>query len=153
MDSKFSVGLIQGSIAEKPLILAIDEDEDNILVISYLIKSLSCRLITTTKGQHTLSIAKKYLPNLILLEIALPDADGLSIIKKLKQDKITQNIPIIVVTRLSGSKVRKRIESAGCNGYLCKPYLFEELESLIRRHLKGISQLSSSQWSSANQNE
>ncbi len=50
MDSKLSAELTQGSLEKQPLILAVDEDEDNILVISYLIKSLSCRLITATRG-------------------------------------------------------------------------------------------------------
>ena len=142
MDSKLSSDTIQGSVAENPLILAVDEDEDNILVISYLIKSLACRLITASKGELILPTAKKYLPDLILLEIILSDADGFRIIKRLKQDKLTQNIPIIVITRWSGTRARERIESAGCIGYLCKPYLFEDLEALIHPHLKEISKRS-----------
>ncbi len=151
MDSKLSAELTQGSLEKQPLILAVDEDEDNILVISYLIKSLSCRLITATRGQHTLAIAQKYLPTLILLEIALPDADGLKIIERLKQDKLTQKIPIIVVTRLSGA--REKIASAGCDAYLFKPYLFDDLEALIQPYLKGISQVSCLQYACATQDE
>ena len=139
MESKNSANLIQSSIVEKPLILAVDEDEDNILVISYAIESLACKIITTNNGQDTLTTANKYLPNLILLEIVLPDCDGFEIIKQLKQNKLTQNIPIIIVTRLSGTREREKIESLGCNGYLCKPYLFEELEAAIHPYLKIIS--------------
>jgi len=143
MDSKQSGNSIQGSVGEQPLVLAVDEDEDNILVISYLIQSLACKLITTNSGQNTLNIATKHLPDLILLEIALPDVDGFEIIEKLRQNKTTGSIPIVVVTRLSGTTEKERIINIGCNGYLCKPYLFEDLEDLIRTNLEILSEVRS----------
>ncbi len=143
MDSKQSDNSIQVSVGEQPLVLAVDEDEDNILVISYLIQSLACKLITTNSGHNTLNIATKHLPDLILLEIALPDLDGFEIIEKLRQNKTTGSIPIVVVTRLSGATEKERIIKIGCNGYLCKPYLFEDLEDLIRTNLKILSDVRS----------
>lgn len=137
MDSILSANPVPSLVAKKPLIFVVDEDEDNILIISYIIEYLACDLIIAKEGQNIIDTATKNLPNLILLEILLPDTDGFELLAQLKQNESTNKIPIVVVTRLSGIRERERIESSIGNRYLCKPYLFEDLENLIRTNLNG----------------
>ncbi|MBE9167205.1 response regulator [Pleurocapsales cyanobacterium LEGE 06147] len=139
MDLKLSSDLSTESFLEQPLVLAVDDNEDNLLLISYVLKSFQYRYITTTSSQQTLSIARNYLPDLILLDIVLPEIDGLEIARILKQDKSTNHIPIIAVTGLALADQREEIAKAGCDDYLCKPFLLEQLEAKITFHLNQFS--------------
>jgi two-component system cell cycle response regulator DivK len=135
MYSKLSFDLVTEPFSKRPLILAVDDDEDNLLLVSYILKPLQCRYITTTSGQQTLSLATNYLPDLILLDMVLPEMDGFEIARVLKQHKLTSHIPIIAVTGLALDDERDKIATAGCDDYLCKPFLLEELEAKIALYL------------------
>jgi two-component system, cell cycle response regulator DivK len=100
MDLNILTNSIQTSIGEKFLILAVDENEDNLMLMTYFFESFAYRIITARNGEEALSLAREYLPDLILLEIVLPDINGLEIVINLKQNEITNRIPIIAVTQL-----------------------------------------------------
>jgi two-component system, cell cycle response regulator DivK len=122
---------IQTSINEKSLILAVDSNEDNLILITYFLESFACQLITAKNGEEALFLATKYLPNLILLEIVLPDINGLEVVAKLKQNELTSQIPIIAVTGLVKIGDREQILRSGCDAYLGKPYLLNDLANVI----------------------
>lgn len=126
---------IQTSIEKKFLILAVDENQDNLVLLTYFLESFPYKLITAKNGEEALCLAKKYLPNLILLEIVLPDINGLELVAKLKQDNLTSQIPIIAVTGLARKEDRERIFQAGCDAYLCKPYILGDLSDIISHYL------------------
>jgi len=129
---------IQASIEQKFLILAVDPNEDNLMLIAYFLESFACQLITANNGEEALSLVKEYLPDLILLEIVLPDVNGLEVVAQLKQDKLTNQIPIIAVTGLARTEDRERIFQAGCDDYLGKPYMLNDLANIISNYLKRI---------------
>ena len=120
---------------DKPLILAVEDNEDNLLIINYVVDSLSCRFIGEANGKKTLEIARESQPNLILLDIMLPETNGIDLFHELKKDISTSHIPVIAVTALARSEEKKRILDAGFNAYISKPYMLEEIEELICRHL------------------
>lgn len=80
-------------------------------------------------------MAQNYQPDLILLDIMLPDLNGIEIVQYLKRDPQTMTIPIVAVTAMARAEDRKRILDAGCNDYIKKPYIIDELEAMIRRYL------------------
>ncbi|BAY83065.1 response regulator receiver domain protein [Calothrix parasitica NIES-267] len=121
--------------SEIPLILAVEDNEDNLLIINYVVDSLSCRFIGEADGKKTLEIARKFQPNLILLDIMLPETNGIDLFHDLKQDVSTSHIPVIAVTALARSEEKQRILDAGFNAYISKPYMLEEIEELICRYL------------------
>ncbi|NMG19963.1 response regulator [Brasilonema bromeliae] len=121
--------------SQPPLILAVEDNEDNLLLLSYALESLGCKLIRQNDGSTTSLVAKEYQPDLILLDILLPGISGIDIVRSLKQEPLTSHIVVIAVTALASTEDRERILSAGFNDYISKPYMIEDLEALVGRYL------------------
>lgn len=119
---------------DKPLILAVEDNEDNLLLIEYIAETLDCRFIGESQGSNVLAIAKQYQPNIILLDIMLPDSNGFEIFANLQQDSATANIPVVALTALAMKEDKQKIEAAGFHEYVKKPYVLDELENIIRSY-------------------
>lgn len=119
----------------QPLVLVVDDNEDNLLLLAFVLEQLGCELLTAADGQTALDLAKSFKPNLILLDMMLPDLDGMEVCSRLRQNPITTNIPVIAVTAMARAEDRERILEAGCNEYVSKPYAVDELEVLLSRYL------------------
>jgi CheY-like chemotaxis protein len=117
----------------KPLILIVDNDCDNLLLASCVIESLGMRYVITNDSRECLQLVEELLPNLVLLDIVMPEIDGLEITRIIKQNqnKRLAAIPIIAVTGLTKPNDLQQIREVGCNDYLTKPYLIEDLESKL----------------------
>ena len=124
--------------AKQPRILAVDDNEDNLLLLSEVLNAFDCSLLTATSGQIALTIAQAYNPDLILLDVMLPDLNGIEVVLQLKHNPTTKNIPVIAVTALASEEDRDRLLAVGCSGYLSKPYMIEDLEAIVRRALVQI---------------
>ncbi len=120
----------------QPLIVVVDNDHDNLLFASCVIESLGMRYVVTDDSGECLGLVSKLLPDIILLDIVMPKLDGLEITRLIRKDKNVSHIPIIAVTGLTQAKDRTKLVEAGCDAYLSKPYLIEELESKIHSCLK-----------------
>lgn len=127
---------LQQSSANIPCILVVEDNEDNLVLITQIINLLNCKFITTRDGMNVSSLAKTYQPDLILLDIILPDVNGLELVAELKQDRRTNQIPIVAVTGLALAEDRDRILKAGCDDYISKPYLIDDLEAIIERFIQ-----------------
>lgn len=130
--------------AKQPLILAVDDDEDSLLLLSQILQVFGFACIKTLQGQAVLSLAKRYQPDLILLDVILRDISGVAVVQQLKQHAQTQEIPVIAVTALARVEDRETILRSGWDGYISKPYTLEALEALIHCTLKqvGLCQVS-----------
>lgn len=135
VDMEFSSLQSEHSFARQQLVLVVDDNEDNLLLLAFVLEQLNCTCITATNGQTALDLAQNYQPHLILLDMMLPDWDGWEVFSRLKQNPITTMIPVIAVTALARKEDRDRILEAGFNEYVSKPYIVDELEELIRRYL------------------
>ena len=78
------------------LILAVDDNEDNLQLISQLLLIMNCCFITATDGKSAITMAQTYKPKLILLDMMLPDLSGIEVANYLKQDPQTKEILIII---------------------------------------------------------
>lgn len=121
---------------KQPLILIVDDHKDNLVFASYAIESLGMRSAITNNSKQCLKLVKNLLPDLILLDIVMPELNGLEITRIIKQNRQTCHIPIIAVTGLTRPKDTNQIIDAGCNDYIIKPYLIEDLENKIYNNLK-----------------
>ena len=132
---EFSISSNQQSTVKQPLILAVDDDDDNLSLLIEVVTPLNCSIITATSGQTTINLVQKRKPALILLDIMLPDLNGLEVVYQLKHNPQTKDIPVIAVTALARPEDRERMLLGGCDDYVSKPYMLDELEELICRHL------------------
>jgi DNA-binding response OmpR family regulator len=119
----------------QPLVLAVEDNDDSLLLMSYTLELLGCRSICQKEGSRTLFMAKKYQPDLILLDIFLPGMSGLDVIQYLKYESLTCRIPVVAVTVLTGNEDKKCMLEAGFDDYITKPYMIEELAAIIHRLL------------------
>jgi CheY-like chemotaxis protein len=118
----------------KPLILAIDDDQDNLLFLSYILIALQYNCVTTRSSQEFLLLVKQLLPDLILVDLVLPEMNGIDLIYQIKQDSQTSHIPIIAITGLTKTDDKIQAKQAGCDDYLVKPFLIEDLEVILARY-------------------
>lgn len=123
------------SSSVRPLVLAVDDNEDNLVLLAFTLELFGYRYITASDGQTALAAAQNEQPDLILLDIMLPDLDGIEIIHRLKQNPQTQAIPIVAVTALARQEDRERLLRAGCDGYISKPYIVDEIQSVLQQFL------------------
>ncbi|MDP5017975.1 response regulator [Anabaena sp. UHCC 0187] len=120
---------------QQPLVLAVEDNDDSLLLMSYTLELCGCRSICQKESSKTVFLAEKYQPDLILLNIFLPGMSGLDVIQYLKRELLTCHIPVVAMTVLTGSEDQKRILEAGFDDYISKPYMIEELEAIIHRLL------------------
>ena len=126
---------IKAENSNAPIILVVEDDEDNLLFISHALIFLNHNFITADKGQDALDLATKYEIDLVLLDLVLPDKTGFEVVSLLKQDKLTKYMPIIAISALVKKQDIERALAVGCDDYLSKPYLIDDLERKIRRYL------------------
>ena len=117
-------------------ILVIEDNEDNRRIVRDLLTSAGYEVIEAVTGQEGVTAAETQGPELILMDIQLPDFDGYEATRRIKANPTLSPIPIIAVTSyaLSGDDV-KAFE-AGCDAYVTKPYSPRELLAKIREYLQ-----------------
>ena len=127
------------SAAEPPRkqrVLIVEDNEMNIKLFRDLLEAHGYETMQTKDGLEALKMARARRPDLILMDIQLPEVSGLEITRWLKQDQDLQNIPIIAVTAFAMRGDEERIRAGGCQGYLPKPISVEKLLSTVKQFLK-----------------
>ena len=122
-------------LVKKPYVLAVDDNQDNLLLIGCVLENLGYPYLSATSSQEALSLLEHYQPQLILLDIILPDIDGLQLLRHIRADHRLDQTTTIAVTGLAFGKDREHLLASGFDEYLSKPYLLSDLEDLICRYL------------------
>lgn len=138
MNLKFHRQRIQAEGSDVPIILVVEDEIDNLLLISHVLIFLKFSFITAREGKAALELATKYKVDLVLLDLVLPDTNGFELATLLRQNELTQEMPIIAISALAQQQDRDRALSFGCNDYLTKPYLIEDLQRKICQHLPEV---------------
>ncbi|MBF0449600.1 MAG: response regulator [Candidatus Magnetomorum sp.] len=118
------------------VILIIDDNESNIRVLIEYLQELGFKTITARNGNMGIKRAHFAHPDLILLDVIMPDIDGFEVCRKLKDDSETTDIPIVFMTSLND--VQNKVKAFSCGGvdYITKPIQKEEVLARVRTHLK-----------------
>ena len=103
-------------------ILVVDDDADLVELLSFNLRKAGFAIGTATNGVDALKKARSLLPDLILLDLMLPELDGFAVCEILRRDTVTQSIPIIMLTALSTELGRLAGLSAGATEYIPKPF-------------------------------
>ena len=120
----------------KKKILVIEDDEDIQELLKYNLTKEGYQYLGTTSGSKGLQQAKLKQPDLIILDIMLPDLDGLEVCKKLKKEEKTENIPVIMLTAKSEEMDIVMGLELGAEDYITKPFLPRVLIAIIRVNLR-----------------
>jgi signal transduction histidine kinase/DNA-binding response OmpR family regulator len=131
-------------------ILLVEDNEANINTISSYLQAKGYQLLFAKNGQEGIDLAKSAVPDLILMDVQMPEMDGLEAIKQIRSDPCLKDIPIIALTALAMDQDGPLCLSAGADVYLTKPTRPEEIlavvRNLMRRHDRhGASALASTQ--------
>ncbi|OQX94475.1 two-component system response regulator [candidate division KSB1 bacterium 4572_119] len=102
-------------------ILLVEDNEENRYLISFILEKNGYEVIIAENGQTGFEMALGEKPDLILMDIQLPDINGLEVTKKIRTSKINGSIPIIAITSYAMIGDREKALEAGCNGYIEKP--------------------------------
>lgn len=118
-------------------ILVIEDQPLNMELVRDLLEMGGYAVLQTTNAEEGLVLARAELPDLILMDIGLPDMDGLTAIRKLKEDPATQRIPVVALTAHAMKGDREKAQEAGCAGYLTKPIDTRTFVQQVRDYLNG----------------
>jgi CheY-like chemotaxis protein len=112
-------------------ILVVDDLPDNLVLVSLSLQNNGYRVVTANNGEEAIKIASLARPDLILLDLAMPEVDGLSAARRIRQMPELQQVPIIALTAFDTSGFRQAAYEAGFDAYLTKPLDFDRLNHLI----------------------
>lgn len=101
-------------------VLVVEDNPDNMFTIKAILKD-RYNVLEAVDGESALDKAQRDLPDLILMDISLPKMDGLTVVRFLKENKTTKNIPVIAVTARVMKGEREKIIKFGCDDYIPKP--------------------------------
>ncbi len=116
-------------------ILIVEDNEKNMYLISFMLEKSNYEVIKATRGEEGVELAQKEKPDLILMDIQLPDIDGLEAIKRIRKLKLDREIPIIAVTSYAMSGDRAKLINGGCTGYIEKPINVKSFLSEVQKYL------------------
>jgi len=117
-------------------ILYIDDNPTNLEFIRRLLQRKGYDCQTLSNSVESLSVAKTFQPDLILLDIQMPELNGYEVLKQLRQDPIIEDVPVLALTANAMSGDKRLCMEAGFDDYLTKPIFREELFRKVTQHLK-----------------
>jgi two-component system, cell cycle response regulator len=121
---------------ETPLILVVDDNPDNLEIISTRLRFRGYDVAVAERGEEAIAKVYESAPDLILLDIMMPDMDGYEVARRIRRQQDLAYIPIIVVTARDSTEDKVTGLDAGADDYLTKPINFPELEARVRSMLR-----------------
>ena len=126
-----------GSPAPPPLVLIVDDYEDNREMYSSYLEFAGLRVAEAANGRDALTKTSELMPDLIVMDLSLPGIDGWQATRTIKQDPRTRHILVLALTGHALEGASQGAKEAGCDGFLTKPCLPEDLCAEIQRMLSG----------------
>jgi len=117
---------------DKRHILIVD-DERGIRMLAKDLLGHKFGVIEASDGQEAIAMANKYKPDLILMDILMPNVDGYTACSTIKTTPATERIPVVMVTALGHELNKELAQSSGADGYMTKPFLEEELLDTVSK--------------------
>ena len=116
-------------------ILIVEDNDLSLMLLNDLLKVQGYEIFKTSEGLEAINLARDKQPDLILMDIKLPDICGLDVTRRLKQNDLTKSIPIIAVTAFATPGDETKALESGCDGYITKPVIIENLLRTIESFL------------------
>lgn len=114
-------------------VLIVEDNELNMKLFRDLLEAHGYQTVGTRNGVEALDLARKYRPDLILMDIQLPEVSGLDVTRWIKADVELRTIPVVAVTAFAMKGDEERIREGGCEAYLSKPISVGKFIETVRR--------------------
>ena len=115
------------------LVLIVDDNEKNVKLARDVLRFAGFRTVQAGSGGEGVSLATEHLPDVILMDIRLPDMDGTAALRRLREDGRTARIPVVALTSFAMKGDRERFLAEGFDGYLEKPISVTNFPDEVRR--------------------
>jgi two-component system, cell cycle response regulator DivK len=116
-------------------VLVIEDNEYNLNLVKAILKNIHCDVFCRTDAQSGIDFIKDKHPDLTIMDIQLPGMNGLDAIKVLRDDPLTKNLKVISLTALAMDGDQELMLRSGFDGYLSKPFHYQELITLVEKML------------------
>ena len=116
----------------KPVILVVDDFDDTRLLLRTWLERKGFQVIEAENGNEAVSQAESQRPSLIIMDLEMPELDGLAATRKIRSVKELEKVPVLAVSAYGAEQFREDALAAGCNEYVSTPFEPEALEKLIR---------------------
>jgi two-component system cell cycle response regulator DivK len=118
-------------------ILVVEDNAMNMKLFRDVLVATGFRALEATTGGEAVELAVEHAPDLVLMDIQLPDADGVDVLRRLRTDDRTASIPVLAVTAQAMHGDHERFLAAGFDGYVSKPVNIVELVGAVKQHCDG----------------
>jgi two-component system sensor histidine kinase/response regulator len=116
----------------KKKVLAIDDENDVLLIIRSALHAEGYEVVTANNGYDGLALAEDASPDLIILDIMMPEMDGFEVLEQLKENERTAHIPIVILTGVSSKDKIREALNKGIDYYIVKPFDYQDLVSKVK---------------------
>lgn len=116
-------------------VLIVEDNELNMKLFHDILEANKIGTIQTSRGDTVLDLAREEKPDLILMDIQLPEVSGLDVIKWLKNDEELKSIPVIAVTAFAMKGDEQKIREGGCEDYISKPISVAHFVDVVKKYL------------------
>ena len=117
-------------------VLIVEDNELNMKLFADLLEAHGYETRQTREGLKAIGIARSFNPDLILMDIQLPEVSGLEVTKWIKDDKTLTDIPVVAVTAFAMKGDEKRIRDGGCSAYIAKPITVTSFLETVRKFVE-----------------
>ena len=118
-------------------VLVVEDNEKNMKLFCDVLVATGFRTLKATTGGEAIELAFEHTPDLVLMDIQLPDLDGVQALRRLRADARTATIPVLALTAQAMRGDRERFLAEGFDGYVSKPVNVRELIGIVREHCGG----------------
>jgi two-component system cell cycle response regulator DivK len=118
-----------------PVVMVVEDFEDNRFMMRRLLEMSGYRVLEAINGEEAVELAHRERPQLILMDLSLPQLDGLAATRRIRQHADLRDVPIVAVSAHDTADFHADALAAGCNDYVTKPIDFDQLEALLNRLL------------------
>lgn len=120
----------------KPRVLIVEDNVDNFELVRFLLERAGYQVLSAVNGLDGVETARREQPDLVLMDISMPEMDGWKATAQMKAEETTRHIPVLALTAHTLPSERKRAIDAGCDGYISKPINVASFEKLVSTLLR-----------------
>jgi CheY-like chemotaxis protein len=121
----------RSEVSRRPLVLLVEDNENNLDMFSTYLRIKGCEVLATRTGIQAIDLARERRPDIVLMDVQMPEMDGLETTRRLRADPALRRTPIVALTALAMPGDRERCLEAGMDDYLSKPLGLKELHGTV----------------------